>query len=175
MPQKCTPIRDLFVNTGTTRSKASNAKVWACARCGWELVENATRFARHITRCPNATNEDQDIAREHLEAGMSPDQINLIINNNAEFTRAFSLDGKAHVRNLFQDTHTTRQGLCHSNFPIEPKIIASLWIMNTIPYHISSVFILHSGAHGGDKGDRTRHLNFFYHKRTTMSAFSILE
>ena len=70
-------------------------------------MDNATRFARHITRCPNATKEDRDLARSHL-AGMAEEQIRAI-NDNAEFTRAFDLDGKAHVRSLFEDTKATRQ------------------------------------------------------------------
>ena len=78
-------------------------------RCGWELVENATRFARHITRCPSATDADRFIARDHL-AGMAPEQIQAI-NDNAELARAFSLGGKAHVRSLFEDTDTVRHSL----------------------------------------------------------------
>mmetsp|Transcript_23651 Transcript_23651/g.65600 ORF Transcript_23651/g.65600 Transcript_23651/m.65600 type:complete len:611 (+) Transcript_23651:236-2068(+) len=108
MPRKNTPIRELFVNTQHTRSEGARSSVWACIRCGWELVDNATRFAKHITRCPKATDADRCLAKEHL-AGLTPAQLEAL-DYNAEFTKAFSLGGKAHVRTLFEDTNTTREG-----------------------------------------------------------------
>lgn len=101
MPRKYTPIRDLFTPSAGPRDNA-----WACVRCGWQLVENATRFARHITRCPEATREDRRVALEHL-GGLNPEQLQAIT-FTAELARAFSLGGKAHIRTLFEDTQTTR-------------------------------------------------------------------
>ena len=106
MPRKNTPIRDLFTDTETTRSESARSRVWACVRCGWQLVENATRFAKHITRCPKATDEDRRVALDHL-ARLTPEQLEAI-SYHAEFKKAFSVAGKAHIRTLFEDTQTTR-------------------------------------------------------------------
>jgi len=108
MPRKYRPIRDLFTDTETTRSEGARSRVFSCNRCGWELVENATRFAKHITRCPQASDADRQIARAHLTE-LAPEKIEAI-NFTAEFTKAFSLGGKAHVRSLFEDTGKSRDG-----------------------------------------------------------------
>uniref|UniRef100_A0A7S1SVT1 Uncharacterized protein n=1 Tax=Tetraselmis chuii TaxID=63592 RepID=A0A7S1SVT1_9CHLO len=111
MPRKPMPIRDLFVNTGE-RSAGSAVPIWACRRCGWKLVDNATRFARHVLRCPSTQPGDRDLAQEHLASlgGTSTAQLEAISANADEFGRAFTLEGKAQIRNLFEDTQLRRSG-----------------------------------------------------------------
>eukprot|EP00873_Tetraselmis_striata_P012805 jgi/Tetstr1/433069/TSEL_022403.t2 len=105
------PIRDLFLNTGE-RSAGSAVPIWACRRCGWKLVDNATRFARHVLRCPSTQPGDRELAHAHLgsPAGASAAQLKAISATADEFSRAFTLEGKAHVRSLFEDTQAIRSG-----------------------------------------------------------------
>eukprot|EP00873_Tetraselmis_striata_P000385 jgi/Tetstr1/420649/TSEL_011737.t1 len=111
MPRKAMPIRELFFNTGEC-SAGSAVPIWACRRCGWKLVDNATRFARHALRCPSTQPGDRELAHAHLGSlsGTSAAQLEAISITADEFGRAFTLEGKAHVRNLFEDTNASRSG-----------------------------------------------------------------
>jgi hypothetical protein len=73
-------------------------------------VDNATRFARHVLRCPSTQPGDRDLAQEHLASlgGTSTAQLEAISANADEFGRAFTLEGKAQIRNLFEDTQLRR-------------------------------------------------------------------
>jgi len=111
MPRKAMPIRELFFNTGEC-SAGSAVPIWACRRCGWKLVDNATRFARHALRCPSTQPGDRELAHAHLGSlsGTSAAQLEAISITADEFGRAFTLEGKAHIRSLFEDTHASRSG-----------------------------------------------------------------
>jgi len=57
-------VRSLFEDTGKSRD-GEKARLFRCLRCRFETTENATRFARHILKCPSATEKDRAVAQDH--------------------------------------------------------------------------------------------------------------
>mmetsp|Transcript_35502 Transcript_35502/g.89519 ORF Transcript_35502/g.89519 Transcript_35502/m.89519 type:complete len:437 (+) Transcript_35502:152-1462(+) len=65
MPRPRAPTRALFEHTGTRRC-GGKFDVYRCKRCGVEILENAYRFAVHISVCKKATDEDRALAQQQL-------------------------------------------------------------------------------------------------------------
>lgn len=65
MPRPRAATRALFEDTGTRRC-GGKFNVFVCKRCGVEILENAYRFAVHISVCKKATDEDRALAAQQL-------------------------------------------------------------------------------------------------------------
>eukprot|EP00951_Prasinocladus_malaysianus_P036833 scaffold390699_cov42-Prasinocladus_malaysianus.AAC.1 len=65
MPRPRAATRALFEDTGTRRC-GGKFNVFVCKRCGVEILENAYRFAVHLSVCKKATDEDRQLAQQQL-------------------------------------------------------------------------------------------------------------
>ena len=65
MPRPRAATRALFEDTGTRRC-GGKFNVFICKRCGVEILENAYRFAVHISVCKKANDDDRALAAQQL-------------------------------------------------------------------------------------------------------------